>query len=151
LQQQAGLTVERAERLVHQKNIRLDGKGARHGDALGGASGRRRRRDTPRFGPLQTRLSSMSLLTPAMSAFEAVDGSSTRHVSAVDVSANKASTIRRSSPSKRLLQSVWTSRSLFSRFMASMLRPVLSSAGMSSDAKFQGAPDMMRILIVFLY
>ena len=34
LQQQAGLAVERAERLVHQKDIRLDGKGARHGDAL---------------------------------------------------------------------------------------------------------------------
>ena len=41
-----------------------------------------------------------------MSAFDAVDGSSTRHVSAMDVGADKAPTIRRSYPCKRSRQSV---------------------------------------------
>ena len=39
-----------------------------------------------------------------MSAFDAVDGSSTRHMSATDVGAVKAPTIRRSQSCKRLPQ-----------------------------------------------
>jgi hypothetical protein len=49
----------------------------------------------------------------AMSAFDAVDGSSTRHVSAMDVGAAEAPTIRRSYLSKRSRQSVWILRSRF--------------------------------------
>jgi transposase len=48
-----------------------------------------------------------------MSASDAVDGSSTRHVSAMNVGAVRASTIRRSYPCKRSRQSVLTSRSRF--------------------------------------
>ena len=55
-----------------------------------------------------------------MSVIDAVDGSSTRHVSAMDVGADKAPTIRRSYPCKRSRPSVSTSLSRFSRFMASM-------------------------------
>src|SRR4051812_10404174 len=44
-------------------------------------------------------------------AIDAVDGSSTRHVSAMDVGAVMAPTIQRSYPCKRLRRSVSTSRS----------------------------------------
>jgi hypothetical protein len=52
-----------------------------------------------------------------MSGCDAVDGSSTRHVSAIDVGATEAPAIRRSYPCKRLRQSVWISRSRFFRSM----------------------------------
>ena len=68
------------------------------------------------------------------SAFDAVDGSSTRHVSAMDVGAVKAPTIRRSDPCKRSRQSVSTLRSRFFRFTASTRRAMLWSAGSSIDA-----------------
>ena len=55
-----------------------------------------------------------------MSAIDAVDGSSTRHVSAMDVGAVKAPTIWRSYPCKRSRQSVSTLRSRFFRSMALM-------------------------------
>ena len=53
-----------------------------------------------------------------MSPIDAVDGSSTRHVSAMEVGAVKAPTIRRSYPCKRSRQLVSISPSRSFRFMA---------------------------------
>ena len=53
------------------------------------------------------------------SVIDAVDGSSTRRASAMDVGAVKAPTIRRSYLCKRSRQSVWISRSRFFRSTAS--------------------------------
>src|ERR1700674_458819 len=70
------------------------------------------------------------IISSAMvAAIDAVDGSSTRHVSAMDVGAVKAPTIQRSYPCKRLRQSVSISRSRCFRFMALMLMAKWSSAG----------------------
>ena len=55
-----------------------------------------------------------------MSAHDAVDGSSTRHVSAEDVGTAKAPTIQRSYPCKRSRQSVSTSPSRSCRSTALM-------------------------------
>src|SRR5262249_36751204 len=56
-----------------------------------------------------------------MSLTDAVDGSSTRHVSAMEVGADKAPTIRRSYPCKPLRQSVSTSQNQCFRCTALML------------------------------
>src|SRR4051794_34252542 len=60
------------------------------------------------------------ILAARDSALDAVDGSSTRHVSATDVGAVKAPTIQRSYPCRQSRQSVSTSPSRSFRSMASM-------------------------------
>ena len=61
------------------------------------------------------------------SAYDAVDGSSTRHVSAMDVGAVKAPTIRRSQVMQAITTIGLDIASWFSRFMASMRRAMSSS------------------------
>src|SRR5215468_2845542 len=58
---------------------------------------------------------------PITPSYDAVDGSSTRHVSAMEVGADKAPTIRRSYPCKPLRQSVSTSQNQCFRCTALML------------------------------
>jgi hypothetical protein len=80
-----------------------------------------------------------------MSLIDAVDGSSTRHVSAMEVGAVKAPTIRRSYPCKRSRQLVSISPSRSFRFMASMRMAISSSAGRSSDATYRPFPEAAAV------
>ena len=70
---------------------------------------------------IETEQESDLLLGVGMAACDAVDGSSTRHVSALDVGAVKAPTIRRSYPCKRSRQSVSTLPNRSFRRMALIL------------------------------
>jgi hypothetical protein len=84
-----------------------------------------------------------------MSGPDAVDGSSNRHVGAMDVGAAKAPTIRRSQTCKRLRQSVSTLRSRSYRFTASMRkasgRPPSAEASVRSVFFEKLQPCLVRI------
>src|SRR5262245_47997742 len=81
-----------------------------------------------------------------MSALDAVDGSSARHVSAMDVGLVKAPTIRRSHSCKRSRQSVSTSPSRSSRYMAASRVDAMAASVQNSMANVSVGSVEKRIV-----
>jgi hypothetical protein len=84
------------------------------------------------------------LLRCTLSAVDAVYGSSNGTVSAMEVGAYRAPTIRRSKSYKQSRQSVSISRSRFFRFTASMRKAMCCSVGSSSAATCRSSKSCRR-------